>query len=146
MKKLLSRRRILGVGIGLLAGWYTAGVMTTSARAQKATNALEGAWKVTVTPDDDSKKAGAREMKLTLVFKPAEFSVTEWVKPGFKPAAYETDDRRFGPCKFDGTLTNEKTEVKAKFSGLATGQNIKGDLTWTKKNGDELKYTFEGTK
>ncbi|HZZ43117.1 MAG TPA: hypothetical protein VFE58_09275 [Tepidisphaeraceae bacterium] len=149
MKKIFSRRRAIGMCVGLLAGWWSASLMTT-AHAQRASNSLEGTWQVTVTPDDDTKKNGGREMKLTLVFKPAEFSVTEWEKSGYKPAAYETDERRFGPTKFDGTLTNAKEGEKkgdtAKWSGLATGQDISGDMTWTKKNGDELKYTFKGTK
>lgn len=141
MKKLLSRHRALGLALGLVAGWWAAGTMTAPAMAASA---VQGTWKVTLTPDADAK--GAKEQKVTLVFKPAEFSVTEWTKAGFKPAEYQTDDRRFGPSKFDATIENPKDGTKAKWSGLADSGQIKGDLTITKKNGDEVKYSFQGER
>ena len=141
MKKLISRHRALGLTVGLVAGWWAAGMMTTPALAASA---VQGTWKVTVTPDENAK--GAKEQKLTLVFKPAEFEVKEWSKQGYKPATYETDDRRFGPCKFNATLENPKDGSKAKWSGLADSGQVKGDLVLTKKNGDEVKYTFQGER
>lgn len=141
MKKLLSRQRAFGLALGLVAGWWAAGTMTSSAMAASA---VQGTWKVTCTPDADTK--GAKEQKVTLVFKPAEFSVTEWAKAGYKPAAYETDERRFGPAKFDATIENPKDGSKAKWSGVADSGQIKGDLVITKKNGDEAKYSFQGER
>ena len=142
MKKIFARRRVFGALIGLTAGWYAAGMLPSQAIA--APSQVEGSWKVTLTPDEGAK--GQKETKVTLVFKPAEFSVTEWAKQGYKPAEYQTDDRRFGPCKFDATLENEKTGEKAKWSGVANANTIDGDLTLTKKNGDEVKYTFKGER
>jgi hypothetical protein len=143
MNKLLSRRRALGALIGLTAGWLAAGAMT--AHAQKATNYLEGTWHVTATP---AEKSNGKELKITLVIKPDVFTVTEWEKQlGFKPAEYQTDQRRFGPVKFDGTLTSESKGIKTKWSGTAESQDsLTGEMTWVKKNGDEIKYTFKGEK
>lgn len=143
MIKLPSRSRLLGLTIGLVAGWYAAGMV---ANAQRPTRSAEGTWALTLTPAAESKKAGEREQKVTLVVRPHEFTVTEWEKRGFKPAPYETDERRFGPAKFDGTLTNEKEGSSAKFTGTATGDQFEGQLTLKKKNGDTAEYTVKGQK
>jgi hypothetical protein len=141
MRKRLVRRRVVGVAVGLVAGWWAAGAMTSQAMAASA---VEGTWAVTVSPEGTETKG--KGQKVTLVFKPAEFSVKEWEKQGYKGAGYETDDRRFGPCKFEGTLENEKTGEKSKWVGVANSGQLTGNLTVTKKNGDEVKYTFQGER
>jgi hypothetical protein len=37
-------------------------------------------------------------------------------------------------------------EGKAVWSGMSTGSELTGEMTWTKSDGTELKYTFKGTK
>ena len=134
MRKIFRRRRVVGVAIGLVAGWWAAGMMPSQALAASG---LEGTWKVSVSPEGTETKG--KEQKVTVIFRPAEFTVKEWEKQGYKPTAYENNEPRFGPADFEGTLENEKTGETAKWKGQATSGQMKGDLTIKKKNGDETK-------
>src|SRR5438067_1066572 len=120
MKRLLSWRVIIGLVLGLCLGWYTGGKV---AEAQSQTDPLVGKWNVEVTPEDASKQDGARQFKDVLTFTVGnEFVSKELAKKGFEKGKYDTDQRRYGPAKFNATIES-KAEGKAKWDGIATGQN-----------------------
>jgi hypothetical protein len=106
---------------------------------------FQGKWKVTVTPDEDSRKAGEKEFADTLVFDGNKFTATECEKEGFKAVEYEIDQRAHGPAKFTATATSEK-QGKAAWGGTAVVKEITGTLVWTKKDGSVMNYTFKGSK
>jgi hypothetical protein len=143
MKRLMSWRVWIGVIIGLYLGWYTGGKVAT---AQSQTDPLVGKWAVEVTPEEDARSAGEKQFKDVLVFTKGEtFIAEECRKRGFEAGKYETDQRRFGPAKFTANIESKK-EGKAKWEGLATGQNIEGTLVWTKKDGSVMRYAFKGER
>jgi hypothetical protein len=102
-------------------------------------------WTVEVEPDDDAQKAGGKKFEDTISFKGNKLESKELKKKGFEPAAYEGDVRGGAIGTFKSTLTSDK-EGKIEWSGTITGRDMIGDLTWTKKDGTVLKYSFKGTK
>jgi hypothetical protein len=111
----------------------------------QARDAFVGQWKVTITPDDDAARAGEKEYKDTLTFKGNQFKSKACEAHGFKQAEYEEDTRAGLIATFKATAKSEK-EGKAVWTGTSTGQDITGEMTWTKSDGTELKYTFKGTR
>jgi len=102
-------------------------------------------WKIRVVPDDDARHAKAREFDDVISFKGSQFSSEYLGKLGFKAAPYEEDTRRFGPANFSAEQSSQ-TEGKVQWSGTVTAATINGQLKWTKKDGTELNYTFQGEK
>ena len=102
-------------------------------------------WKIKVTPDDDARRAGEKDFDDVLIFKGATFMSQTYAKYGFKPVNYDDDTRRFGPATFTATPESEKGG-KAKWTGTVTATAIKGDLVWTKKNGDVMSYSYTGER
>jgi hypothetical protein len=142
-KRLLHWRIALGVLLGLYLGWQAGSLVP--ARAAKLP-ALEGTWKIDVTPDEQSQSAGEKGFKDTVTVKVDDtFSSEKFKKLGFPDAKGEIDERPYGPAQFKAILTSDK-QGEVKFSGVATGQNIKGEIAWTKKDGTTAGYRFEGEK
>jgi hypothetical protein len=112
----------------------------------QARDAFVGQWKVTITPDDDAARAGQKEYKDTLTFKANQFKSKACEAHGFKAAEYEEDTRAGLVATFKATVKSEKEGGKAVWTGTSTGQDITGEMTWTKKDGTELKYTFKGAR
>jgi len=102
-------------------------------------------WKIRVVPDDQARQAKAREFDDVISFKGSQFSSEYLGKLGFKAAPYEEDTRRFGPANFSAEQTSQ-TEGKVRWSGTVAAATINGQLKWTKKDGAELSYTFQGEK
>src|SRR5436190_10022054 len=143
MRRLKSWRVWLGAFIGLYLGWHAAGMM---ANAQSRTDPIQGVWKLDVSADDDARGAGAKDFKDTLDFhKDDVFTSTHFKEQGIKEGKYETDQRPFGPAKFDATLES-KAGDKIKYSGVSTGQNMEGTLQVKKKDGTVLNYKFKGER
>lgn len=144
MKRWFKLRIAIAVMVGLYLGWYTGGKVAT---AQSQTDPLLGKWQVEVIPDDDGKRAGGKKFEDVLEFKNADVvTSTELKKMEFKEnGKYETDSRRYGPAKFWATFEDKK-QGKAKWEGIATGQNVEGTLTWTKKDGAVVTYGFKGER
>jgi hypothetical protein len=108
-------------------------------------DAFNGTWKVIVTPDDDASKAGAKQFKDTLMFKASQFESTTLKAKGFKAHEYEEDTRSGIAATFKCEVKGDK-EGSVKWTGTATGTQIKGELEWTKPDGTVLKYEFTGEK
>src|SRR5688572_4998451 len=123
-----------------LAGLLVLVAMTTSAMAR---DALVGKWNIVVTPDEDALRAKAKEFKDTLTFKGSQLESAELKKRGFEATMYEEDTRGGVGATFKCEMNSEK-EGKAVWSGLSTGVDMTGELTWTKADGTELKYTIKG--
>ena len=122
-------------------------LLLASAPRLLARDAFNGTWKVTISPaDDDAGKNGAKEFKDTLTFKGSQFRSAELEKKGFKATPYDEDTRGGVAATFKCEMKNEKEKTKAVWSGMSTGSDISGELTVTKPNGDELKYTWKGEK
>src|SRR5215217_4427323 len=111
-----------------------------------AKDAFAGKWKVTVTPDADAAKKGEKEFKDTFTFKGNKFSSKACAAHGFGEADYEEDTRGGLVATFKCTVKSEKEGGTAVWTGTSTGTEITGELTWTKKDGTELKYAFSGSR
>lgn len=127
------RTRSLVIAITLLA------LVASPALAR---DAFVGTWKVVVTPGEDVKE---KEYKDTFVFKGMQFESAESKKKGFKAAAYEEDTRGGVVATFKCKVKNAAGD-EAEWTGTSTGVDLTGELTVTKKDGTEVKYTFKGQK
>jgi hypothetical protein len=122
-KRRITWRVLLGAMLGLYLGWQAGGLLS-AAPANKGP--LEGKWKVDVTASEEN--AGEKGYKDILTFKVDEtFNSEKFKKAGFKDATYEVDQRPYGPAQFKVTLTDDK-QGEIKFTGVATGQNINGEI------------------
>src|SRR5687768_4412189 len=103
-------------------------------------------WKITVTPDDEAAAAGAKEFETVIEFKGGKFSSSECAKVGFKPVEYKEET---SPGGFAANFTAEPESVKegkAKWHGNATAGEMRGEMTWTKKDGTVLNYLIRGER
>jgi hypothetical protein len=120
-------------------------VVCVLAALVQARDAFVGTWKITVSPDEDAIRNKAKEFKDTVTFKGSQFESAELKQHGFPATTYEEDTRGGVAATFKCEMKS-KTEGKAVWSGISTGVDIQGELTWTKADGTELKYTFKGEK
>lgn len=107
---------------------------------------LEGTkWKIKLVPEEDSRKAGAKEMEDAITFKGAKFSSEALVKQGFAAIEFEEDTRGMLTAQFkvDAKSTTAGT---AKWTGAVTGEAVKGQLIITAKDGKVTTYNFQGEK
>jgi hypothetical protein len=111
-----------------------------------ARDAFVGTWKITVSPDEEAIRAKAKEFKDTVTFKGSQFESAELKKKGFPATTYEEDTRGGVAATFKCEMKSEKGEGKAVWTGMSTGSELTGEMTWTKADGTEMKYTFKGTK
>src|SRR4051794_7079536 len=81
-----------------------------------ARDAFNGTWKVTVSPDEDSIKAGAKEFKDVFTFKGSMFESKEMKPKGFPAVQYEEDTRK---------------GIIATFKAIAKSTKGEGTATWT---------------
>ena len=112
-----------------------------------AADALVGTWKIKITPDEDARKAGEKkEIEDKITLKGTKFVSEKWKKDyKFEPVVYEEDTRRYGIAQFSAK-PESKTGGKMVWTGTVAANQMKGEITWTKVDGTELKYTFEGEK
>ncbi len=106
---------------------------------------VEGKWKVKVEPDEDARKAGEHDYDDTLTITADKFVSEACKKHGFGATTYDEDSRRFGPATFTAEAKSDK-DGTAKWSGTVTASEIQGEMTWTKKDGTQLHYTYKGSK
>jgi hypothetical protein len=111
----------------------------------EAKDILLGKWSVTLTRDDDSPRAGEKEFKDTLNFTGGNFDSDKFKKEGFDATAYEEDTRGVQTIVFTVKPKSEK-EGEMKWTGQAVANEISGEMTWMKKDGTEIKYTFKGNR
>jgi hypothetical protein len=112
-----------------------------------AADALVGTWKIKISPDEDARKAGEKkEIEDKITLNGSQFVSEHWKKDyKFEACQYEEDTRRFGIAQFSAKPTS-KTAGKMTWTGTVAANQMKGEITWTKPDGTELKYTFEGEK
>ncbi len=117
------------------------------APAHALADALVGTWKIKITPDEDARKAGEKkEIEDKITLKGSKFVSERWKKEHkFEAVEYEEDSRRGPIAKFTAKPAS-KTAGKMEWTGMVTSGVIKGEITWTKADGTELKYAFEGEK
>lgn len=125
----------------LIVGMITFAPLALARMAQP----FEGTrWKVTVTPVEET--AGAKEFQTVLEFKGGKFSSTECAKVGFKPVEYKEETSPGGlAANFTAEPESEK-EGKAKWHGNVTAGEMRGEMTWTKKDGTVVEYTLKGER
>jgi hypothetical protein len=111
----------------------------------QAKDILLGKWSVTITRDDDSPRAGEKEFKDTLNFTGGNFESEKFKKAGFDATAYEEDTRGVQTIVFTVKPKSDE-EGEMKWTGQAVANEISGEMTWTKKDGTEIKYTFKGNR
>lgn len=103
-------------------------------------------WKVVVTPDDDARRAGGREFTDKLVFKGGQFFAESLKARGFEPVECREE---MAPGGFTASFTAEpksKEEGQTHWRGTVTGGEMRGEMKWTKPDGTELHYTFQGER
>ena len=111
-----------------------------------ARDAFNGTWKVTVTPDEDARKAGEKEFKDTFTFGGSEFESKTFKAKGFPKVGYEEDTRAGIVASFKAVSKNKKDGGEATWTGTSTAGEMQGELIVKKKDGTELKYTIKGTR
>src|SRR5207249_433696 len=86
-KRFLNWRIALAVMLGLFLGWEAGGLVSAG---PASLGALEGKWKVDVTPDEQAQNAREKGFKDVLTFKVDEtFNSEKFKKVGFKDGKYE---------------------------------------------------------
>ena len=110
-------------------------------------DSLSGKWAITITPDDDTRHAGERDIKDTITFKQPNFTSEAFAKRGFPPAVYGEEMHPGGAGGFSVIQTNKvEAEGTAKWSGFISATELTGDLVIKKKDGTVLNFSFTGTK
>ena len=122
------------------------GSILFASSAHAARDAFAGTWKVILSPDEDAARAGEKEAKDTFTFRGSLFKSKTFEARGYKEAEFEDDTRAGLVATFKAKVKSEKDGGTAVWTGTSTGQDITGELTWTKKDGTELKYAFKGTR
>jgi hypothetical protein len=141
---------VLAVGVSMMslaaAPQVAAPRPTTDQTSQLMKDMLGGKWDITLTPDDEARQAGEKEVKDTLVFKRGTFVSTTFQKRGFEPSSYEEGNLKGSIGGFDCVQTSKTDQGKAKWSGSVAATQIQGDLVWTKKDGTVLNFSYRGSK
>jgi hypothetical protein len=136
---MLTRRVFILLSIVSLS------LLSLSIAPRALASGVEGKWKVKVEPDEDARKAGEKDYDDTLTITANKFVSEACKKHGFGETDYDEDSRRFGPATFTAEAKSDKEGV-AKWSGTVTASEIQGEMTWTKKDGTQLHYTYKGSK
>lgn len=117
-----------------------------ASRAWSMAQPLEGSkWKIKLVPDDDSRKAGAKQIEDTVLFKGSKFTSEAFGKQGFAAADYDEDARGLISATFKVEVKSDSAGT-AKWSGTVTSTQIKGQLIITGKDGKVTTYDFLGEK
>jgi hypothetical protein len=127
----------------VLAALFTLASVTAPALAR---DAFVGTWKVVVTPDEDTRRAGEKEFKDTFTFKGDQFESKACKDHGFAATKYEEDTRAGIVAAFKAVAKSAKGQGTATWTGTSTAGEMQGELVWKKADGTELKYTVKGTR
>jgi len=101
-------------------------------------------WQVKVIPDPMTRKLGEHSFGDKLSFKNGKVTASECTKYGFGASDYKTADAP-NQTSWDSTMTSAK-EGNSKWIGEVKGNEIAGDMIWTKPGGHIFKYKFRGKK
>jgi hypothetical protein len=136
----MNRKRWIGLvsamAFVLALGW--------PAGADGVSTPFEGVWRVSVTPDDNTARAGKLEFRDQWLFEDTgDFTAEAFGPMGFPPAQITT-------AVVDGKTTftvtsNNDSQGSVVWSGTIASSHIVGTLVWTKTDGSVARYTFDGT-
>lgn len=99
--------------------------------------------KVKMVPEKATADKGEKEFDDTLSFAGGKFSSSVFLAKGFKPAAYR-GEKEENEAEFEVEQTSVTNGV-INWLGEIRGKKFMGRLAWTKKDGTNLAYNFEGT-
>lgn len=119
---------------------------STRAAVHLMRDPLEGKWNITLSPDDDARHAGGRDMTDTLIFKGGLMATVELQKHGFEPCSYDTNTRPEGLGSFDAVQKSKTNEGTLKWMATIAATEMTGTVTWTKADGTALNFTLTGTR
>jgi hypothetical protein len=135
-----------------LIAWLVCTTLTCVAATRRPSGLMSGDpfmgdWKITLTPSgSDANSPGVKQFDETLTFTGDKLSAkTLGADHGFKPGGYNEDVRAYGPAKFDSTQESDK-EGHIAWTGTEDGGQLTGTMVWTKKDGKEIHYDFQGSK
>jgi hypothetical protein len=100
--------------------------------------------KIKVVPDKVTADKDEKGFNDTLSFADGKFTSTFFLARGFKPAAYN-GEKEENEAEFEVEQTSV-TNGLINWLGEIRGKKLVGRLTWTKKDGRNLTYSFEGTQ
>lgn len=110
-----------------------------------AASSIEGTkWPVKVTPDAATAQKGEKAFDDELAFKDGQVTMSACVKAGFAPSSYSLAPS--GSAWSFETSQTSKGQGKTNWTGLVSGDAIKGTMVWTKTDGTTLRYNYEGKK
>lgn len=101
-------------------------------------------FKVKVTPDAAAMKKGEHKFDDILIFRDGKVEMSECVKVGFAASEYTATAAGDG-WSFETLQTSDKSG-KNVWTAQVRGESIHGTLDWSKPDGTEFHYTFEGKK
>ena len=115
---------------------------------QAATNTATGLdrtkWSIRITPDEAAKQQGEKSGRDALIFRDGKLISTGCGRYGFTPSTY-TANQSGSAWSFSTEQTSQK-QGRTSWSGQVNGDTINGAMTWTKKNGSAVRYSFEGKR
>jgi hypothetical protein len=115
-------------------------------RAGREPDMLVGRWQTNVAPDEAARQAGEREFEDVLIFTRGQtFESEACRKFGFKPCEYEYDARGVGITRWSAKPQSESSG-HTHWQGTVSGNEIQGEMTWTKPDNAELRYSFQGKR
>src|SRR3954451_2431397 len=117
-----------------LAAGFVLVAMALAPAAAFARDAFNGTWKVTITPDEDSRKSGAKEFKDVFTFKGSMFESKELKAKGFPAVQYEEDTRSGIVATFKAVAKSTKGEGEVTCTGTSTAGEMQGEMVWKKKD------------
>jgi hypothetical protein len=132
----MKRHRIPGPPVAMLLAFATA--LACYAAFLDGTQC-----KVKVVPEKATAEKGETAFDDTLSFTGGKFSSSAFLAKGFKPAAYRGEQEE-NEAEFEVEQTSVTNGV-INWLGEIRGKKFMGQLTWTKKDGTNFLYNFEGT-
>ena len=110
-----------------------------------STSSLEATtWPVKVIPDATTAQKGEKAFDDELSFKGGQVTMSACVKSGFAPSSYT-----LAPSGSSWSFTTRqvsKDQGNTNWTGLISGDSMKGTMVWTKLDGTILRYNYEGKK
>jgi len=131
---------------GFLACSLAAGIVLADPVKLEATaSPLEGSrFDVKVVPDEAAARRGEKAFDDALVFLGGKVAMTECEKAGFDASPYSVTSSGTG-WKFRTEQKSDR-EGKSVWTAEILEDTIRGKLTWTRKDGTVLEYTFDGKR
>ena len=129
--------RHVTIAVVLLALIATA----TPTFARKKSQNEEGNWNLKVTPDASAVAQGEKAFNDTLI-----------LQQGFLRSKYNTDQHAFGTGPYTLRGSEITAQIKSDYEGkidwscLWKGDTIAGRMTWTRRGGTVMTYTFSGAR